>query len=83
MYGTSKKNGKIYDFAQLSVLQPIVPQQTPDFTRNGVGFEIATLDADLNLGEMLAGVKFPALLDLTVDSVIKQGRLASVVIAAK
>jgi CTX phage RstB protein len=83
MFGTSKKNGKPYNFAQLSVLQPIVPQATSDFTRNGYGFEIAVLDADEKLGESLAGVKFPAMMDLVVDSVIRQGRLSSVVIAAK
>lgn len=81
--GTGKDSGKPFDFAQIAILRPVEVQSSQRFTCVGHGFEVSDLDLEKESINQFAGIKFPAQLDLVVDTVPGRQGLRSVVVGFK
>jgi len=78
--GVGKETGRQYDFAQLEILRPMEPVAKKDFRLMGYGFETSKLDLAPDCLEKFRDVRFPAQLDLAVETVPGRNGLRSVVV---
>lgn len=83
MSGVGKDSGRPFDFTQLSILKPIEVTASEKFSLQGYGYETSDIDvANEALGKF-AGIKFPAILDLVVDTQPGRRGLRSVIVDIK
>lgn len=85
MKGTSKKSGQPYDMAKLVILAPVDMSASPTMQTGGYGYKANELDM---VPEAISkfGFTFPhegLELDLEIDSIVRFGRLQSVIVGAK
>lgn len=78
--GVGKETGRQYDFAQLEILRPMEPVAKKDFRLMGYGWETSKLDLAPDCLEKFRDVRFPATLDLSVDTVPGRNGLRSIVV---
>jgi len=83
MSGIGKESGKPFDFSRLTILRPLEAAATEKFQLAGYGFETSDLDLANDAMPQFAQVKFPANLDLVVDTVPGRSGLRSVVVGIK
>lgn len=83
MSGVGKESGKAFDFSRLTILRPIEPAATEKFQMSGYGFETTDIDVENDSVPQFAQIKFPANLDLVVDTVPGRQGLRSVVTGFK
>ncbi|MDP2760597.1 MAG: hypothetical protein Q8O64_09390 [Sideroxyarcus sp.] len=84
MSGTSQKTGRAYDMCKVVILQPSQNASTEHFNRASVGYEAVELDALPDAqAAFLAIPKFPALVDLKIDNIVRGGKLQPVVIGVE
>lgn len=83
MSGTGKESGRPFDFTQLSILKGIDVTATERFTLQGYGYETSDLDVANEALPKFAGIKFPAQLDLVVDTQPGRRGLRSVIVDVK
>lgn len=83
MSGVGKESGKPFDFSRLTILRPLEPAATEKFQMSGYGFETSDLDLANEALPHFAQVKFPANLDLVVDTIPGRQGLRSVVVGVK
>lgn len=69
MKGIGKQSGAPFDFAQLVYLQPIQGVSSQNFSLTGFGFEVGKLDLQIEALHKFNDVKFPADLELIVETV--------------
>ena len=79
MSGIGKESGKNFDFAQVEILRPMEVSSTPKFTLVGYGYETSRIDLSLESLDRFRDVRFPATLELIVDTVPGRQGLRSVV----
>ncbi len=79
MSGIGKESGKPYDFAQVLFLNPVSVTAGERFSLHGFGFEVGKLDLATDALNQFSEVKFPALLELTIDNVAGRNGLKAVV----
>jgi len=78
--GIGKESGNAFDFGRIVVLRPAEPVATKNFRRVGFGFETSELDLSVDAVQKFESVRFPAVLDLSVDTVPGRQGLRSVVV---
>lgn len=83
MSGVGKQSGKPFDFARLTILRPLEAAATDKFQLAGYGFETCDIDLANDAMPQFAQVKFPANLDVVVDTVSGRSGLRSVVVGIK
>lgn len=83
MSGIGKESGKPFDFSKLTILRPLEAASTEKFQLAGYGFETSDLDLANDAMPQFAQVKFPANLDLVVDTVPARSGLRSLVVGIK
>lgn len=83
MSGIGKESGKPFDFSRLTILRPMETAATEKFQMSGYGFETSDLDLANDAMPQFAQVKFPANLDLVVDTIPGRQGLRSVVVGLK
>lgn len=83
MSGVGKDSGRAFDFSRLTILRPIEAAATEKFQLAGYGFEVTDIDVENEAVPQFAQVKFPANLDLVVDTVPGRQGLRSVVTGFK
>lgn len=83
MSGIGKESGKPFDFSRLTILRQIEVAATDKFQLTGYGYETSDLDLANDAMPQFAQVKFPANLDLVVDTVPGRSGLRSVVVGIK
>lgn len=67
MVGKAKKTGSAYSIRRALVGSPVQPKVTPDFTREGYGYEATEVEVDESAMPQFAGHHYPVLLDLKTD----------------
>lgn len=83
MSGIGKDSGRPFDFTQISILKAIDVTASEKFSIQGYGYETSDIDvANEALGKF-AGIKFPATLDLVVDTQPGRRGLRSVIVDVK
>lgn len=75
--GVSEKGS--YDMTQVLILQRVERVNKEKFALDGVGYQVAELDAQPAALDDARGLKFPAECELTLDHVMVRGRLVPVV----
>jgi len=80
MRGIGKESGNAYDFAQVIALRPIENVNSEKLTLSGMGFEVVKYDMAITSLAHFNDVKFPAELDLVIDTVPDRRGLKSVVV---
>lgn len=80
MSGVGKESKRSFDFAQVEVLRPMETASSPTFKLHGFGFETSKLDLATDVLEKFREVRFPAVLDLAVETVPARQGLRSVVV---
>jgi len=80
MSGIGKESGKAFDFAQVNYLRPLEPTAGPKFTLVGYGLESGKMDLAPDAMPKFAQVRFPADLDLEVETIPGRQGLRAVVI---
>lgn len=80
MSGVGKESKRNFDFAQVEVLRPMETASSATFKLHGFGFETSKLDLATDVLEKFREVRFPAVLDLAVDTVPARNGLRSVVV---
>lgn len=80
MSGVGKESKRSFDFAQVEVLRPMEQAASPTFKLHGFGFETSKLDLATDMLEKFRDVRFPAVLDLAVETVPARQGLRSVVV---
>ena len=83
MSGVGKESGRPFDFSLLTILRQIEVAANDKFQLSGYGFETCDLDLSNDALPQFAQVKFPANLDLVVDTVPGRQGLRSVVVGIK
>lgn len=83
MSGVGKQSGKSFDFARLTILRPLEAVSTEVFQLSGYGFETSDIDLANDAMPQFVQVKFPANLDVVVDTVPGRSGLRSVVVGIK
>ena len=83
MSGVGRESGKPFDFSRLTILRPLEASATEKFQLSGYGFETSDLDLSNEAIPQFAQVKFPANLDLVVDTIPGRQGLRSVVVGVK
>lgn len=75
--GVSDKGS--YDMTQVLILQRAERVSKEKFAMEGVGYQVAELDAQPSALDDARGLKFPVECELTLDHVMARGRLQPVV----
>lgn len=83
MSGIGKDSGKPFDFSRMTILRPVEMVTGDKFQMHGYGYETSDLDVENEALPQFAQVKFPAQLDLQVDTVPGRMGLRSVVVGVK
>jgi len=83
MSGIGKESKKPFDFSRLTILRQIEVVANESFQLSGYGYEVSDLDLENDALSQFAQVKFPAILDLVVDTVPGRSGLRSVVVGIK
>lgn len=83
MSGTGKESGRPFDFSRMTILRQMELVANEKFQLSGFGFETSDLDVDNEALPQFAQIKFPAQLDLVVDTVPGRNGLRSVVVGVK
>jgi len=83
MSGIGKDSRKPFDFSRLTILRQIEIVANETFQLSGYGYEVSDLDLSNDAIPQFAQVKFPANLDLVVDTVPGRSGLRSVVVGLK
>lgn len=78
--GVGKETGRPFDFGRMFYLLPIQPLAKKDFRMRGYGFEVGHIDVAPECVDKFAGVVFPAILDLAIDTLPGRQGLRSVVV---
>lgn len=79
MSGIGKESGRPFDFAQIEILRPMEVTASEKFTLVGYGHETSKIDLAIDCVQKFADVRFPAVLDLVVETVPGRQGLRSVV----
>jgi hypothetical protein len=80
MGGVGKESGRQFDFAQIEILRPLEVVANEKFRLSGYGYETTKLDLANEAMAKFADVRFPAVLDLEVDTQPGRNGLRSVVV---
>lgn len=83
MSGIGKETGRPFDFSRMTILRPMEVVAGEKFQLSGYGYETADLDVENDALPQFAQIKFPAQLDLVVDTVPGRNGLRSVVTGVK
>ncbi len=83
MSGVGKESGRPFDFSRMTILRQMEPVAGEKFQLSGYGYETADLDVENDALPQFAQIKFPAQLDLVVDTVPGRNGLRSVVTGIK
>lgn len=83
MSGVGKDSGRPFDFTQLSILKAIEIHAGEKFSIQGYGYETSDIDVSNEALPKFAGIKFPANLDLVVDTQPGRRGLRSVIVDVK
>lgn len=78
--GIGKTSGKPFDFAQITILRPIEVTASESFSAQGYGYEVSEIDLSVEALPKFAEVRFPAELDVQVDTLPGRKGLRSVVV---
>lgn len=78
--GTSSKTGKPYDMCTVIVANPIQDVQTEKYTKHGYGYEPADIDLAPHAMPQFNGLKFPVVVELATDNVLRFGRMVPIVV---
>lgn len=73
--GTSKESGNPFDMPRLFALVPVEAGGGAKFQVTGYGFELAEINLDPACLPQFAAIKFPAVLELVMDSRPFRGKL--------
>ena len=80
--GVSKNSGNSYDFTQLVVLVPVESVARENMQVSGIGYEVATLDAAPELQGLLSKARFPAVMDVTIETKPRAGGRVQTVVTS-
>lgn len=80
MRGIGKESGRRFDFARLEILRGIEVAASEKFSIEGYGYETTKLDLAIDAVPKFNEVRFPATLELVVDTVPGRNGLRSVVV---
>lgn len=83
MSGVGKESGRPFDFARMTILRQMETVSNEKFQLSGYGYETSDLDVENEALPQFAQIKFPAQLDLIVDTVPGRNGLRSVVVGVK
>lgn len=83
MSGVGKDSGRPFDFSRMTILRQMEVVAGEKFQLSGYGYETADLDVENEALPQFAQIKFPAQLDLVVDTVPGRNGLRSVVTGIK
>lgn len=83
MSGVGKESGRPFDFARMTILRPMEAVAGEKFQLSGYGYETSDLDVENDALPQFAQIKFPAQLDLVVDTVPGRQGLRSIVTGVK
>lgn len=83
MSGVGKGSGRPFDFSRMTILRQMEVVAGEKFQLSGYGYETADLDVENDAIPQFAQIKFPAQLDLVVDTVPGRNGLRSVVTGIK
>lgn len=79
MSGVGKDSGRPFDFSRITILRQMEVFSGEKFQLSGYGYETSDLYVENDALPQFAQVKFPAQLDLVVDTVPGRNGLRSVV----
>lgn len=81
--GIGKDSGRPFDFSRMTILRQMEVVAGEKFQVSGYGYEISDLDVENDALPQFAQIKFPAQLDLVVETVPGRNGLRSVVTGIK
>ena len=81
--GFVKDSGRPFDFSRMTILRQMEVVAGEKFQLSGYGYETADLDVENDALPQFAQIKFPAQLDLVVDTVPGRNGLRAVVTGIK
>lgn len=80
MSGIGKETGNPFDFAQIEILRPMENAAKGKFKLEGYGYETLRIDLSNDAIHKFAEVRFPASIDLVIDTIPGRQGLRSVVV---